>query len=138
MKNKSKAREFWIDKDSWHVFTSEPNYLLNIYHAIEMSAYRTLEEDLRFYKYELESRSQLAEATKQDWLEAMDKIGKLESRCAKLKVALELALSFAPKGPVPPGLDPTFYHTLNYEEECKLQTRIDEARAALAEDEGAG
>jgi hypothetical protein len=45
--------------------------------------------------------------------------------------ALELALSFAPKGPVPEGLAPMFYHTLNYEDEVKLQARIDEARAAL-------
>lgn len=50
----------------------------------------------------------------------------------KIREALELALSFAPKGPVPEGLAPMFYHTLNYEDECKLQKRIDEARSCLA------
>lgn len=53
---------------------------------------------------------------------------------AKLDVAIaaaKLGLSFAPKGPVPPGLGIEFYHTLDYQEECKLQKRIDEARLAL-------
>lgn len=45
---------------------------------------------------------------------------------------LELALSFAPKGPVPEGLFPTSYHTLSYADEVKLQERVDAAREALA------
>lgn len=49
--------------------------------------------------------------------------------------ALELALSFCPKGPVPIGLDPTFYHTLEYDSEVKLQERIDLARKARSEAE---
>ena len=46
--------------------------------------------------------------------------------------ALELALSFCPKGPVPEGLSPEFYHTLDYLEELKLQEHINESRATLA------
>lgn len=49
----------------------------------------------------------------------------------ELREALELALSFAPKGPVPAGLSPEFYHTLDYNEEVKLQARIDKACEAL-------
>jgi len=58
---------------------------------------------------------------------------------SELKVAAEaamLGLSFAPKGPVTPGLDPTFYHTLNYESEVELQNKIDAAREALAKIRG--
>lgn len=54
-------------------------------------------------------------------------------RCEKLVEAAELGLSFAPKGEVPKGLDPTFYHTLEYETEVVLQKRIDDAREALKE-----
>ena len=57
----------------------------------------------------------------------------LEAEALKLEAALELALSFAPKGPVPKDLPPMFYHTLSYEEEVKLQVRVDEAREALAQ-----
>lgn len=45
---------------------------------------------------------------------------------------LELALLFCPKGPVPKGLGPMFYHTLNYKYDAELQQRIDYAREALA------
>jgi len=45
--------------------------------------------------------------------------------------ALELALSFCPKGPVPERLSPEFYHTLDYLEELKLQERVNESRATL-------
>ena len=45
--------------------------------------------------------------------------------------AAELFASFAPKGPVPEGLCPSFYHTLNYADEVKLQERIDAGREAL-------
>lgn len=50
--------------------------------------------------------------------------------------SLKLALSFAPKGPVPEGLPPMFYHTLAYESEVTLQERIDKAREVLAAIEG--
>ena len=59
-----------------------------------------------------------------------------DEQVKELVEALELALSFAPKGPVPEGLDPTFYHTLNYQDELKLQERIDNARDALAKLKG--
>ncbi len=51
----------------------------------------------------------------------------------RLVEAAQLGLSFAPKGPVPEGLDPTFYHTLHYASEVKLQQIIDEARAFVVE-----
>ena len=53
----------------------------------------------------------------------------------ELVEALKLALSFAPKGPIPEGLDPTFYHTLNYAEEVKLQARVDAARELVRKHE---
>lgn len=49
-----------------------------------------------------------------------------------LREALKLALSFAPKGPVPEGLAPMFYHTLEYKTEVELQERIDKARELIA------
>ena len=45
---------------------------------------------------------------------------------------LRLLLSFAPKG-CPEGLDPTFYHTLTYKGDKKIQDRID-ALALLAQE----
>ncbi len=63
-------------------------------------------------------------------------VRKYQADIESLKEHLELALSFCPKGPVPEGLAPTFYHTLVYEDEVKLQERIDKARAALAQGEG--
>lgn len=62
---------------------------------------------------------------------ATDIIAKERSKSAALVEAAKLGLSFAPKGPVPEGLAPMFYHTLNYQDELKLQARIDEAREAL-------
>lgn len=59
----------------------------------------------------------------------------LIQRLERLENHLRLALSFAPKGPVPKGLAPMFYYTLDYESEVELQKRIDEAREALL-DEG--
>lgn len=50
----------------------------------------------------------------------------------QVREALALALSFAPKGPVPEGLFPTAYHTLDYGQEVKLQGRVDAAREVLA------
>jgi cysteinyl-tRNA synthetase len=59
------------------------------------------------------------------------KIADLERENEKLRTALELALSFCPKGVVPPGLNPMFYHTHTYEGDAELQERIDKARQAL-------
>lgn len=59
---------------------------------------------------------------------------KLSAEKEKSRVLLEaakLGLSFAPKGPVPKGLAPMFFNTLDYDEECELQNRIDEARRAI-------
>lgn len=58
----------------------------------------------------------------------------LIARIESLEKHLALALSFAPKGPVPEGLAPMFYHTLEYHSEVELQKRIDEAREALKEE----
>lgn len=58
------------------------------------------------------------------------------SAVKELLDALKLALSFCPNGPVPSDLAPMFYHTLSYEEEVKLQERIDNAREALKKWEG--
>lgn len=46
-------------------------------------------------------------------------------------VALELALSFAPKAPVPQKLAPMFYHTLSYNGDVELQVKINGARELL-------
>ncbi len=62
-------------------------------------------------------------------------VEQLEARIKELQEHLKLALSFAPKGPVPEGLASMFYHTLNYADEVELQGRIDKAREALLEDE---
>lgn len=67
-----------------------------------------------------------------DYLDWMDKgfdacAAALLPDIEALRSSLALALSFAPKGPVPPGLGPMFYHTLNYQDEVKLQERIDNA-----------
>jgi len=43
---------------------------------------------------------------------------------------LRLLLSFAPKD-VPEGLDPTFYHTLSYDGDAKLQKDIDRIKSIL-------
>lgn len=64
---------------------------------------------------------------------SQETVGKLAKRIAELEKHLALALSFAPKGPVPEGLSPEFYHTLDYNEEVKLQARIDDARKALSD-----
>lgn len=50
----------------------------------------------------------------------------------KQREAGKLLGSFAPKGPVPEGLDITFYHTLSYESEVILQDRINAALAVFA------
>jgi len=40
-------------------------------------------------------------------------------------------LNVLPNEPIPEGLDPTFYHTLRYEDDVKLQNRVDEIRKRL-------
>ena len=60
-----------------------------------------------------------------DELEAKDK------RIEELESALRVTLSFCPSGYVPSGLDPTFYHTLNYEKEVELHIRLDAAMELL-------
>lgn len=74
-------------------------------------------------------------------LSQMSSASEIDTLESQLKVATDaatLGLSFAPKGPVPPGLDPTFYHTLNYQSEVELQNKIDAAREALAKIRGEG
>jgi hypothetical protein len=51
-----------------------------------------------------------------------------------LRTIAKIGLSFAPKGPVPAGLAPMFYHTLSYDADAKLQATIDEARKYLADE----
>lgn len=91
--------------------------------------YRPIEGETRIEvegseKIDCDADAQLIANAPTDLKWCLDRIEKLEKH-------LTLALSFCPKGPVPKGLGPTFYHTLNYEDECKLQAKIDEARAAL-------
>jgi len=38
------------------------------------------------------------------------------------------------RAPVPEGLDPTFYHTLNYEKECELQAMANDLAEKLSID----
>lgn len=64
--------------------------------------------------------------------ERSEETAKLREAVRVMRDAAALGLSFAPKGPVPPGLDPTFYHTLNFNSEVQLQTRIDAAREAIS------
>lgn len=64
------------------------------------------------------------------------RIKELEAQLKEANEHLALALSFAPKGPVPRDLDPTFYHTFEYESEVKLQEQIDAARVYLNKWEG--
>ena len=49
---------------------------------------------------------------------------------------IRLILSFLPRSEdtVPEGLDPTFYHTLNYDKEVKLYARINDVRDKLTLD----
>lgn len=44
-----------------------------------------------------------------------------------------LILNFLPKGAVPKGLDPTFYHTLTYDGDLETQKIADELRDKLEE-----
>ncbi len=61
-----------------------------------------------------------------------EQLKQLQDENRELVKYLELALSFAPKGEVPKGLLPTAYFTLNYEEDCVIQNKIDEARNFLS------
>ena len=56
----------------------------------------------------------------------------LQSRLEVAVEAAKLGLSFAPTGPVPKGLCEMSYHTLDYDDEVKLQDRIYKAREALS------
>jgi len=60
-----------------------------------------------------------------------DEMVKLKAENEMMREYLSLALSFAPKGEVPNGLFPTSYFTLNYEEDVKIQKKIDAAREIL-------
>lgn len=83
----------------------------------------------------------LADATWQEYMtdkmideateELRRQVAKLQKENEILKDHLTLALSFCPKGPVLEGLTPDFYHTLDYNEELKLQEKIDQARDYL-------
>jgi len=44
---------------------------------------------------------------------------------------IQLILNLLPSGDIPKGLDPTFYHTLSYEGDVKLQVLVDELRNKL-------
>ena len=45
-----------------------------------------------------------------------------------------IILNFLPyEETVPKGLDPTFYHTLNYDSEVRLQNQINEIRRKLSD-----
>ena len=55
MSDDKKPMEFWIDSDSWHVFTREPNYLLSMFfHVIEHSAYDALADENKKLREALE------------------------------------------------------------------------------------
>jgi hypothetical protein len=56
------------------------------------------------------------------------RITELESERDRLRADREFLLSWAPKN-CPKGLDPTFYFTMNYEDDAKLQERIDLIRS---------
>ena len=45
---------------------------------------------------------------------------------------IELLLSFAPELGHREGLDPTFYHTLNYSADCELQKKVNRIKAMLS------
>jgi len=44
---------------------------------------------------------------------------------------IRIILNLLPKGDVPNGLDPTFYHTLTYEGDMALQVKFDALREKL-------
>ena len=61
----------------------------------------------------------------------LDELAAKDKRIEELEASLRLTLSFCPSGYVPSGLDPTFYHTLNYEKEVELHIRLDAAMELL-------
>ena len=63
----------------------------------------------------------------QDWLDTA-----LAGQVLVTVDDLKLLLSFAPED-VPKGLDPTFYHTLTYEGDTKLQAGINRIKSKLSE-----
>jgi hypothetical protein len=75
-----------------------------------------------------------------DWIEACKDITKLEEenerlrdKNKKLVSDLKFAMSFAPKEKATKGLDPTFYFTLSYEGDKKLDERIEQINQTLKE-----
>jgi hypothetical protein len=80
----------------------------------------TEEEAINYAKLYWESSIIKAEEIRPDYMQ-------------ELEEALKLALSFAPKGPVPEGPkgNPMFYVTGSYEGDTELQKRIDAARELL-------
>jgi hypothetical protein len=46
-------------------------------------------------------------------------------------IEINLILNLLPKSPVPKGLDPTFYHTLTYEGDVRIQEIADGLREKL-------
>ena len=44
---------------------------------------------------------------------------------------INIILNLLPKGNIPKGLDPTFYHTLTYDGDKKLQAQVDKLRDKL-------
>lgn len=44
---------------------------------------------------------------------------------------IKILLNLIPSGSVPEGLDPTFYHTLTYDGDAKLQKDFDAIRELL-------
>ena len=48
------------------------------------------------------------------------------SRALELEKGCKYLLSFAPKGSVPKGLSPHFYHTRSYESDCLIQSKVNE------------
>lgn len=44
---------------------------------------------------------------------------------------VRMILNFLPKGDVPKGLSPTFYHTLSYEGDLAIQDAVNELRDKL-------
>ena len=62
------------------------------------------------------------------WMRSLaeQELAKLREDAEKMKLYIKFLLTFAPKGEVPKGLAPMFYHTLDYEKEVELQNRINE------------
>jgi hypothetical protein len=62
----------------------------------------------------------------------------LGNRVKELEDGVKLLLSFAPLGPVPYGLIPTFYYTTTYEGDLELQNKIDLMRKVVSNEKAKG